>query len=172
MIDIALEYRNLCNTPSDIHEHLPTIARFADNKVVIELGVRSGVSSVAFLYADAELWSCDISPQPFVYEGWTFVQGDDMSVETMMALPERCDVLFIDTSHGYQHTVAELAVYGPRVRAGGVILLHDTELEQPEGVGEQPPFPVKKAIETYVRQRGYKWDNYENCYGLGVIHVT
>ena len=42
--------------------------------------------------------------------------------------PPRCDVLFLDTCHEYEHTLAELRAYMPRVAPGGVALFHDTNL--------------------------------------------
>jgi hypothetical protein len=43
-------YENLCNEPSDIHEHLPTLYKYATEcESVIELGVRGCISSWAFV---------------------------------------------------------------------------------------------------------------------------
>jgi cephalosporin hydroxylase len=38
-------------------------------------------------------------------------------------------VILIDTSHEYSHTRAEIAVWAPRLSAGGVLLFHDTNLD-------------------------------------------
>src|SRR5690348_17788993 len=40
----------------------------------------------------------------------------------------RSDVFFLDTSHEYDHTLAELRAYMPRVAPGGVALFHDTNI--------------------------------------------
>jgi len=36
------------------------------------------------------------------------------------------DLLFIDTSHAYSHTLEELELFGQHVRERGFICLHDT----------------------------------------------
>ena len=53
-MNLEVEYERLCATPSDIYEHLPTFVQLVldrDAKVVVELGTRTGVSTVAWLYA-------------------------------------------------------------------------------------------------------------------------
>ena len=52
---------------------------------------------------------------------WEFLKGDDMTVPWRGEI----DHLFIDTSHIYEHTIAELRRFEPLVRKGGVISLHD-----------------------------------------------
>lgn len=173
------DYRARCGHPSDIWEHLPTLHTLAHGKEVIELGVRSGNSTCAFLAAIEEdgghLWSVD-SEQPRVPEEWaglgfwTLIVGNDLHVADQ--LPDACDVLFVDTSHAFDHTLAELVLYGPRVRTGGVIVLHDTTLEQPENVGPHPPFPVREAIDRYCEVHGYAWTNNTACNGLGIVEVV
>ena len=49
------------------------------------------------------------------------------------------DLLFIDTLHTYDQATAELARYGPYVRSGGVVIMHDF---QNSG--------VRKAAEDYA----------------------
>ena len=173
-------YVNACNTPSDINEHLPRLVEQVEDlqaTKVIELGTRGGVSTIAWLYAlarnNGHLWSVDIDPRPAGLEvaHWTFIQGDDCSPEVFTQLPDDVDIVFIDTSHAYRHTVQELALYRWLVRPGGRIVLHDTELYLPGGVGPQPPFPVKKAVEEFCAAEGLRWTNYENNNGLGVIYL-
>lgn len=174
--DIADQYRDACATPSDIYEHLPTfveICRELDAKKVIELGTRGGVSTIAWLYGmeqtDGHLWSVDIDPKPDLnHERWTFIQSDDLDVDLLRRLPV-ADVVFIDTSHDYQQTLAELNVYRWKVRPGGKIILHDTELAHPFGVNRTPRFPVKTAIEEFCTENWLTWKNHPECFGLGII---
>jgi predicted O-methyltransferase YrrM len=144
--------------------------------VVVELGVRSGNSSAAFL-AGVELhgghvYSVDLSRPKVPWHGhpqWTFLLGDD--IELADDLPE-CDVLFIDTSHHYQHTLIELETYVPKVKPGGVVLLHDTELERPDAApADDPPFPVRAAVDKFCTARELVPEYVEGCYGLGVIRM-
>jgi len=167
------------STPSDIYEHLDTFVAMCDDlqaKKVVELGTRTGVSTVAWLYGLADtgghLWSVDIDVQPPIgqHENWTFVQGDDCTQETYSQLPGDVDIVFIDTSHAYEHTLQELTLYRWLVRPGGKIVLHDTELPYPEGVIGKP-FPVKRAVTEWCEAEGLEWVNHENCYGLGIISL-
>lgn len=174
---LAEEYERLCATPSDIYEHLPTFAamvRELDAAHVIELGTRTGVSTVAWLYAlsrtGGALTSVDIDPKPDIgdWPNWRFIQGDDLDPIVLGQL-DLADIVFIDTSHHYEHTLAELRVYQHLVRPGGVIVCHDTELARPEGAPARPVFPVKTAIQEFCAEEGFRWFNYSNCWGLGII---
>lgn len=172
------EYVFRCQQNSDIAQHLPRLHQEASRPdcVVIELGVRSGNSTVAFLAAveafGGIVHSVDIN-QPGIpwwhHPQWFFHQGDDLNLAG--ELPD-CDVLFIDTSHWYEHTRRELDVFVPKVRPGGVVLLHDTELESPAGAPSgDPPFPVRAAVDGYVTEHGLNVEYVTGCYGLGVIHI-
>ena len=170
---------------SDIGLHLPYLHERAKTaQVVLELGVRNGASTAALLAglddSDGHLWSVDVDwPQPpgdqfLDNPRWTFLQGDDMDPFVIAQAPLPIDLLFIDTSHRYQHTVDELTVYGPSVKTGGVILLHDTELEVAPGSVQESDrdYPVRRAIEDWCRSRFLTPEWREGCYGLGVIEVT
>ena len=181
MQDIKELYDEAVATPSDIYEHLETFVELAAGHAadrVIELGVRGCVSTIAWLYAmemtDGHLWSVDIEP-PLrwfgVQQRWTFVLGDDMSDDVKARMPEPVEILFIDTSHAYQHTLNELQQYGPLVRPGGLILLHDTEVQWPELVNDGVAYPVKQAVHDYCRDLNLSWENRPNCNGLGIIRV-
>ena len=84
-------------------------------------------------------------------------------------LPLEVDVLFIDTSHLYEHTLQELHAFMPRVAPGGVGLFHDTDLYM-NVFGVQDDYPqVSKALNEYCRQTGQSWENITGEYGLGII---
>lgn len=173
-------YRELCATPSDIYLHLPRmveLVRKLNAQHVIELGTRTGVSTIAWLYAleqtGGRLTSVDVDAQPPIGEWahWQFIQGDDCE-QTVFTQLDPADIVFIDTSHAYLHTVRELNLYRWLVNPGGVIICHDTELMYP---GDAPPsdprFPVRRAIEDFTTQNGYHWENISGCWGLGVIYL-
>lgn len=163
---------------SDIHAHLGYMRDLVVELgalVVIELGVRAANSTVAWLAGleatGGYLWSVDVAAAMTAidHDRWTFVQGDDMHPAVMADLPPKADILFIDTSHQYQHTLAELRLYGPLVRAGGRIVLHDTELAHPDGDPDPEPYPVRRAIEDWCAETGHEWEERTGCWGLGVI---
>ena len=180
--NLKAEYDRVAATPSDIYEHLPVFVDMvlqSGAKKVIELGTRTGVSTLAWLYAleqtDGHLWSVDIDTKPPIgdYSHWTFIQGDDESDAVLSQLPEQVDILFLDTSHHYEHTLRELRLYKSQVKPGGLIVCHDTELPVPEyAPATDPVFPVKRAIEKFISETGFRWVNLPNCWGLGIIEVV
>lgn len=172
------EYRKAVRVPSDIHQHLPVMVRLCQEleaTKVIELGTRGGVSTLAWLYGlehVGRLWSVDIDPAPELpYDHWTFIQGSDLDRDVYRQLPDSADVVFIDTSHAYDQTLAELNLYLYKVRPGGRIVLHDTEVRHPRGLPRKPDFPVKRAVEEFCADEGLPWTNLPNCNGLGIIEI-
>lgn len=182
MTTITDMYEAACaDTTSDIHEHLPTFVQLAlevHATTVIELGVRHGNSTLAWLHAmgltGGHLWSVDVDLPPYFIESsrWTFLHGDDCDTAIQAQLPDRCDIVFIDTDHEYLHTVIELVDYGARVRPGGLILLHDTMVEHPDDTDpDDPAWPVRRAIDMFCGIRNFTWINDPACFGLGQILV-
>ncbi len=124
---------------TDIQEHLPVLALLArDLGRVVELGVRSGVSTAAFLQGGAtSLCSVDISNCSAVVQqraqfNWNtkheFVQSDSLTFP-----PRATDLLFIDTLHEGNQLLAELRRHAPTTTT--CILLHDTETYGQNGEG-------------------------------------
>ena len=146
---------------------------------VVELGSRSGASTVAWLYGLREfggrLTSVDLDHAPPIgqHDNWRHIQGDDTD-PAVMAQVDECDILFIDTSHAYDHTLWELRNWSPKVRAGGRIVCHDTELKRPWDPPcpeTDPDFPVASAIDEFCAETGYRWINIPGCWGLGIIEL-
>ena len=144
---------------------------------MLELGVRTGNSTVAVLAAaeeaDGHVWSADLEPphapdDQWVHSGrWTFLQGDDLEVtpEESPGVPLRPDVLFIDTAHTFDHTLAELRRFVPSVAEGGVVLMHDTLL-----TWDHREYQVPQALDTFCAETGRSWTELsEGRYGLGQI---
>ena len=164
---------------SDIQGHLPylyeTVRSYPD-PVVIELGVREGNSTIALLAATCSgghLWSADVLP-PAVPNDWRedarwhFLLADDLSPQALAWAPPVCDVLFIDTSHTYEQTLAELEAYAPRVAPGGTVLLHDTQFQE-DGPTDRD---VARALDTWCAANDRSWENRPGSYGLGIIRMT
>ncbi len=171
---------------SDIQEYLPFLreqARSRPGVRVLELGSRKGNSTLAFLDGAAEsgghVHSCDIDDVLRFPDGigpwgasarWTFIQGNDLDPAVQAALPAEVDVLFLDTSHEYEKTLAECRAYVPRVTPGGIALFHDTNLAGWPGYdwgGDVPP--VWQALDEYCAGAGLEWVNMPGVYGMGVI---
>jgi cephalosporin hydroxylase len=138
------EVRQLALAPTDINEHLERI--FIETvlfrpTLIVELGVRGGASTYVFeraaRLADATLVSVDISDCSRVssYPKWHFIQGDDIAIA--YDFPDLCatwnikcgiDVLFVDTSHYFDHTVEEIRAWFPLLSPRAKVIFHDTNL--------------------------------------------
>ena len=181
--DLLAAYHRRCAADSDIREYLPVLhgyARLYPCVRVIEVGVRSGNSTVAFLAAaqanGGHVWSVDIDDvrdrpggigQWRDHPAWTFLQGDSTDAGVLAQLPERADVVFLDGDHGRQKVLDELAAYMPRLSPGGVALLHDTRIRwsgEPDGT-----WPVTRALDEWCGAAGLHWQELPGAYGLGVV---
>lgn len=181
MTALQQEYASRLGQWSDIQDHMPVLfdtTKSYPKATVLELGTRCGNSTSAFLAAvelvAGHLWSVDIN-EPQVPEWWTpdavpwtHYIADDMAID-LAELPSALDVLFIDTSHDYDHTLAELTRFVPLVKAGGVVLMHDTDLATMPELAPQEPYPVRRALDEFCRLTDREWMNLDGPYGLGVI---
>ena len=173
-------YAERCATVSDIYLHLPRFVLLVEElnaQHVIELGSRSGVSTVAWLFAlestGGRLTSIDLDRAPEIgtWGHWCHIQGNDQEPEITAALAP-ADIVFIDTSHFYDDTVRELNIYRWLVNPGGVIVCHDTELQWPGGARyADGPFPVKRAVREFAEANGLDVAWITECNGLAVIKL-
>lgn len=180
------EYESRLAAWSDVQGHLEFLHAEVAKRPgcqVLELGTRTGVSTAALL-AGAErsgghVWSVDLIPPrvPSWWQltgRWMLVVGDDLDPEVQAALPGQADVVFLDTSHEHEHTLAELRAYVPRVAPGGVLLAHDTDLAGHDARGfglEGPDGPVRRALDAFCAEAGLAWSNRPGSFGLGVIEI-
>ncbi len=141
---------------SDISSHYLKIYDFAMKQkpnLIVELGIsRKGDSSKIFSMVNDQLNSkiigVDIEncPYDFVKNG-IFVQRDDIAFgKTFNRLVSQpIDLLFIDTSHEYNHTVKEIEIWFPLLAEDALVMFHDTNLK-----------------DIYIRENGTTgrgWDN-------------
>jgi len=123
------KYEELCNTPSDIFKHLPTLYKYSTQcDSVVEFGVRNIVSTYALLMGKPKkMVSYDINEpnwrpvQEMVKEhtDFTFIKGNTLEIEI-----EDTDLLFIDTLHNYDQIKKELDLHGNK--AHKFLIFHDT----------------------------------------------
>lgn len=143
---------------ADMVPHIATLYRLAyraDN--LVEFGVRTGVSTWVLLDAlasDGVLHSHDIDAATFEQcplrvrqdSRWRFHAGDSLDAERPPVPP---DLVFIDTTHEYHQTIAELELVGSwETRC---IVLHDWALPD-----------VRDAAEGFLRRhRAYVLEGIE-----------
>lgn len=177
MLSFEEDYQSRLLKWSDIVYALPrfydTVLRYPQ-AAVLELGPRGGESTTAFLAAaektGGHVWSVDLTgagvPAHWRQSPvWTFIEGDDMQVE----LPDRkFDVMLIDSSHRYEHTLAELRRFVPLMNPGATVFMHDTLLENFDGDAE---FPVARALNQFCAETGLSWTEHGGQYGLGQIDI-
>jgi len=185
MKEIEEIYQKKCNKKSDINEHLPVLKKYTEEcDIVVEMGVRSIVSTWAFLYGKPKkLISIDmIEPKSFIDHDpdgcnldlvkslsvkngidFEFVLGNTLLIE----IPE-CDLLFIDTLHDYTQVKKELNLHSGKVKK--YIIFHDTEYFKEKG--ETPGEPgILKAIEEFLISNP-EWsvcEKLQNNNGLTII---
>jgi predicted O-methyltransferase YrrM len=177
-LSIEEDYRSRLGTWSDVRdclERLHDAAAAVPGVRVLELGVRSGNSTAAFLAAaekaGGHVWSVDIAPPAVPAEWaqsglWTFILGDDMIVSPDQ---REFDILFIDSSHRAKHTLDELQRYMPMVVPAGRVFLHDTRLDRVHDDGTE--YPVKTALDAFCAETSLTWTDHEAQYGLGEIVI-
>lgn len=129
-----------------INEHLVTL--FIESvavkpQLIVELGVGGGettfvLSRVAKL-CGSKLVSLDINDRSHVcpYEDWIFLQQDDIEFAREFdnwckerRIEPRIDVLLVDTSHYYEHTVQEVNAFFPLLADHAKVFFHDTNLKE------------------------------------------
>ena len=139
---------------------------------VLELGVRDGISTRALVWgladsfwAEKRMLSVDngdikdtvfeaMKPFPF----WEFKNIDDRHLE--LDGDDEFDIVFIDTSHGYEHTKVELQKFGKFANCW--IICHDYCTNTPG---------VIRAVDEYCREHNYEKTVTNSKYPFAIIHV-
>lgn len=178
MSNITKNYNRLCEQPSDINEHLPTLMKYASEcEHITEMGVRHVVSTFALLMGQPKVMiSYDINPANGIEAviQWANAEGIDFDFQigdTTELTIEGTDLLFIDTIHNYNQLKRELELHSDKVRK--YLIFHDTTSfewigESYEGkIDERGIWP---AIEELIE--GGIWEvreRYTNNNGLTIL---
>lgn len=125
------EYQNSCNIESDINQHIPILRKLADScDTMVEMGVRSGVSTRAFLSSKIKkINSYDLTIDENVENLFEFARlaGKDATYTKADVLTldiDPVDIIFIDTWHTYNQLTMELAMHGNKAKK--YLIFHDT----------------------------------------------
>lgn len=191
-------------TRTDISDHLITL--FVETmavrpELIVELGVRTGESTFVFervaRLCGSKLISVDIQDCSTVssYGDWIFEKSDDIEFAKRFEswceqrnIKAQIDVLFIDTSHLFEHTVEEIEHWFPFLSDKSKVFFHDTNLKRTnfrkDGsivVGRDNKRGVMAALEKFFERpfnekeqfidwaKGWAIKHYPYCAGLTVL---
>jgi hypothetical protein len=173
---IEREYRDRLKHNSDIAGHLSALRRYAaQSSSIVEFGPVRCNSTYTLLSGRPKKMRCyDIErfePQFSGVEKAASLCGIDFAFLIQSSTSEvidPCDLLFIDSTHYYEHCRRELEMQGSRVRRW--IILHDTTEfeftdENRQGRGLWP------AIEEFMASTR-QWrilERFTHCHGLTVL---
>ena len=153
MTESEMHYKYHCETPSDIHEHLPVLREYALRCTSIaEFGVRTVVSTWALLHKGAKVFSYDIAYEPNVASCQAICAREgthwDYRLENTRTalLPQDVDMIFFDSFHSYDQVKAELSQHAHR--ANRYLAFHDTVTFAVNGMGGEPG--ILPAIKEYM----------------------
>lgn len=153
----------LC-TPTDMLYNLQWLSYVA-NGVVVELGTRYGISTTAFMVADAvkKVYTFDIetdfAAQFFKHDTRFSMHVGDSTDNSNTALlgGQEIDLLFVDTKHTTEQVLAEMDVWFSHVKPGGLIVFHDAQISA-----------VQKAVDIFF-DRHYPTHVSEYWYPCGQV---
>lgn len=161
--------------------------------LIIEIGVRRGVSTVAFEHAskacNSKLVGIDIKESKTKFckwKDWIFILSRGQTVgrrfntiRKKYNLPNTVDVLFIDSEHSYNDTITLLDIWTKLLSNKHKIIFHDTN-----PILHKEKYGVKKAIVEFINedwdetkpikknlQCGYQLTHYPQEHGLTVLKM-
>lgn len=112
-----------CKIPSDIHEHLPVLERYAINcDTICEMGVRKGISTWTFLNArPKKLVSYDKEYSINLEKHKEYAKKEGLDYEyivqdVLQTQIDEYDFLFIDTWHTYTQLKQELKLHANKAK--------------------------------------------------------
>lgn len=160
------EFDIACTVKTDINEHIPILRQLASEcERVVELGVREGWSTRAFLTQRNKLRSYDIIMWPYVQHLFNTMKNvgrdfDYIHANSLHITLDECDMIFFDTEHTYKQLKAELELHGNK--ATKYLVFHDTVSYQHE---------LMPAIQEFMEDNKH-WkikEHYTNNNGLLVL---
>ena len=199
------EVRRRAATRTDINDHLEAI--FLESlsvwpKVIVELGIGPGESTFVFervvRLCGSKLISVDLADKAATATSWpagNFVQADDIEFAGRFkewakekGIDPFIDVLFIDTSHQFEHTVQEIKHWFPFLSETAKVFFHDTNTgpiyrrkDGSIGLSYDINRGVIRALEQYFDskfdekkdfadiRRGWIIKHFANCNGLTIL---
>jgi cephalosporin hydroxylase len=185
-LDLAEVARVACNAhgasqrADELAEALGLVTAL-DPQIIVEIGCDVGGTLYAWRQICGTVFGITLADnsyetggqgRPLVEHGAAVRVGDSHDPASLDWLRDQLDgrpvdALVIDGDHMVDGVHADLAMYGPLVRPGGLILLHDIA-----SVGDPRSEVWKVWPELTGRYRTSEIRSSVHSYGWGVIHVT
>ena len=115
-----------------LDSNLFSIVKKINNPIILELGVQKGTSTKKFLDIcsnnNGKLFSADIDDCSKVSndENWKFFHSRDDNFDFIKSnIPNKIDVLFIDTLHEASHVKKLIYGYYPLIKKNGYLFIDD-----------------------------------------------
>jgi predicted O-methyltransferase YrrM len=115
-----------------IEKNLFNLIKYLDKPKILELGVQNGVSTNKFLEIcdsnDGHLYSVDVDDCSSVAQNkrWKFIKSRDDNYDYIKSIiPEKLNVIFIDTLHEAAHVNKIIYNYYEQLEEGGFIFVDD-----------------------------------------------
>ena len=115
-----------------LDSNLFSIVKKINNPIILELGVQKGTSTKKFLDIcsnnNGKLFSADIDDCSKVSndENWKFFHSRDDNFDFIKSnIPNKIDVLFIDTLHEARHVKKLIYGYYPLIKKNGYLFIDD-----------------------------------------------
>jgi predicted O-methyltransferase YrrM len=195
-VDFSYKYLNKPIFFWQVREEIQEVIKIFEGKnpkFLVEIGTAGGGS--LFLLSriasrDASLISIDLPPGKFVsgypesrrslYKSFArlgqriyLIRKDSHNLKTLDEVKNilgnnKLDLLFIDGDHSLEGVKRDFELYGPLVKDGGFIILHDIVTGPARAVGGVPEFwaEIKKRYKYYEIVKDWG----QGGYGIGIIH--
>ncbi|KKL57762.1 hypothetical protein LCGC14_2232190, partial [marine sediment metagenome] len=153
--------------------------------LIVELGIRGGVSSFALergaRLVGAKMICVDINDCSGVLDYAEFVQADDVVFARRFrafcrrrGIKPSVDMLMVDTSHTYIHTQQEIRSWLPLMSPRCLMMFHDTNASQ-FGYGvaaylrEWLDIPFPEGLNFTAESGGWWVEHHPECFGLTIL---
>jgi hypothetical protein len=144
-------------TKSDIYKHLPTLYSYGQKvKHITEFGVRSGRSTVAWIYSKPQNLICyDIKQSKNIELLKIWAKNNNINFvftlsDVLKITIDITDLLFLDTLHTYNQLSNELKLHHNKVNK--YIIIHDTVTYGKIGMDKKSP-ALLQAIKDFKLQQ-------------------
>jgi FkbM family methyltransferase len=175
----AIERHDASQRPDELAEAVRLVAGLSPS-IVVEIGCDAGGTLFAWRQVCDEVLGITLADNshatagqglPLTSHGATVHVGDSHDPDTLRWLTgqlagRQIDALIIDGDHTAEGVRTDLAMYGPLVRPGGLILLHDIA-----SVDDSRAEVWKVWPELAERFQTSEIRSVDRPYGWGVIHV-